>query len=97
MLKQKSQNSKSKVSRVKALPWALLLQGGVAVGRRWRALSEQDRARLTRLVRESRGRLGNLSSRERRELRKLANKLDVKGMGSELRALLHGKRRGKRR
>jgi hypothetical protein len=97
MVKQKSQSPKSKVSRVKALPWAALLQGGLVIGRRWRSLSERDRARLTRLARESRGRLGNLSSRERKELRKLAGKLDVKGMGGELRALLSGKRRGKRR
>jgi hypothetical protein len=97
MAKRKPQNPKSKASRVRALPWAALLQGGIVVARRWRSLSERERERLTSLVRESRGRLGNLSSSERRELRKLAGKLDVKGMGSELRALLHGKRRGKRR
>lgn len=96
MVKRKSQSPKSKASRLKALPWAALLQAGIAVGRRWRALSERDRARLTNLVRESRGRFSNLSSKERRELRKLAGKLDVKGMGSELRALLYGKRRGRR-
>ena len=97
MVKRKPQNPKSKASRVRALPWAALLQGGIVVARRWRSLSERERERLTSLLRESRGRLGNLSSSERRELRKLAGKLDVKGMGGELRALLHGKRRGKRR
>jgi hypothetical protein len=98
MAKHKLSSTKSKASRLKALPWAALLQGGIAIGRRWRALSERDRARLTSLVRESHGRLSNLSSKERGELRKLAGKLDVKGMGGELRALLHGKRRrGKRR
>jgi hypothetical protein len=95
MAKLKSQSSKSKSARVKALPWAALLQVGFAVGRRWRALSERDRTRLTELVRRSRGRLGNLSSGERRELRKLARKLDLRGMGDELRGLLRGKRRGK--
>jgi hypothetical protein len=95
MVKRKTQSSKSKTARVKALPWAALLRVGFAVGRRWRSLSERDRARLTELVRESHGRLGNLSSGERRELRKLAHKLDLRGMGDELRGLLRGKRGGR--
>jgi hypothetical protein len=95
MAKLKHQDSKSKTARVKALPWAALLRVGFAVGRRWRSLSERDRARLAELVRRSHGRLGNLSSGERRELRKLARKLDLRGMGDELRGLLRGKRRGK--
>jgi hypothetical protein len=95
MVKRKTQSSKSKAARVKALPWAALLRVGFAAGRRWRSLSERDRARLTELVRESRGRLGNLSSGERRELRKLAGKLDLRGIGEELRGLLRGKRGGK--
>jgi hypothetical protein len=95
MAKRKTQSSKSKAARVKALPWAALLRVGFAVGRRWRSLSERDRSRLTELVRRSRGRLGNLSSGERKELRKLARKLDLRGMGDELRGLLRGKRRGK--
>jgi hypothetical protein len=88
---------KSKLSRVKAVPWAVLLQGGVILSRRWTALSAKERARLAELVRSSRGRMGNLSLKERLELRKLARKLDIKGLGSELRPLLRGKRRGKRR
>jgi hypothetical protein len=95
MAKRKLESSKSKTARVKALPWAALLQVVFAVGRRWRSLSERDRARLTDLVRQSHGRLGNLSSGERKELRKLARKLDLRGMGNELRGLLRGTRRGK--
>jgi hypothetical protein len=97
MAKLKPQSSKSKADRVKALPWAALLQVVVAVGRRWRSLSERDRTRLANLLRKSRGRAGNLSSGERRELRKLARKLDLRGMGGELRGLLRGKRRKRRR
>jgi hypothetical protein len=85
------------VSHVKALPWALLLQVGLAVGNRWRALSEKDRARLTRLLRDSRGRLGNLSAKDRNELRRLVGKLDIRGVGSELRPLLRGRGRRARR
>jgi hypothetical protein len=88
--------SKSKLDRVKALPWLMLLQVGVVVGRRWNALSQKDRARLAQLVRESRGRVGNLSVRERYELRKLARKLDLASVGRDLLPLLRGGR-GKRR
>jgi hypothetical protein len=91
----------SKGSRLKALPWAALLQVGVAFGKRWRGLSERDRARLTQLTRERlrlrNGRLGNLSSRERDELRKLLRKLDVKGMGREMITQLRGTGRRRRR
>jgi hypothetical protein len=86
----------AKRSPLRALPWAALLQGGAAAAERWRSLSAKDRARLTEIVRNSRGRVGNLSSRERDELKKLARKLDLKGMGRELLPLVRG-RRGKRR
>ena len=45
----------SKVDRVKGLPWLLLLQAAVVLGKRWSALSAKDRARLARLVRQSKG------------------------------------------
>jgi hypothetical protein len=86
---------------VKALPWATLLQAGVVLGKRWRALSDKDRARLRSLVRHRlrprRGRLGNVSLKERRELRSLVGKLDVKGARKELLALLGGGRRRRKR
>ena len=94
---RRSSTSSSKGSRLKALPWAALLQVGLAFGERWRALSERDRARLTRLVRASRGRPGNLSTGERKELRKLVGKLDLKGVGRELLPLVRGRRGRKRR
>jgi hypothetical protein len=88
---------KSKLDRVKALPWLILLQAGMVVGKRWRALSQKDRTRLTGLVRKSRGRAGNLSAKERSELRRLSGKLDVKGLGRELLALLRGGRQRRKR
>jgi hypothetical protein len=75
-------SSKSSLDRAKALPWALLL------------LSSSERERLLELVRASGGRLSTLSEKERKELRKLSGKLDLRGMGDELRPLL---RRGRRR
>jgi hypothetical protein len=88
---------KSKQSRAKALPWAMMLHAVMVVGRRFTALSQKDRARLARLLRESRGRLGNLSARERSELRRLVGKLDVNRMARELLPVLRTGRRGRRR
>ncbi len=79
---------------MKSVPWLLLLQTAVVLGKRWSALSAKDRARLTRLVRQSKGRAGNLSVRERLELRRLSRKLDVQGASRELLPLL---RRGRKR
>jgi hypothetical protein len=64
---------------------------------RWRRLSEKDRARLLRLVRDSRGRISNLSRKERDELKRLVGKADLKGIGRDLVALRGGRRRRKRR
>jgi len=88
--------SKSGLDRAKALPWALLLQAGFAVGRRAGKLSSSERERLLGLVRESGGRLGRLSEKERKELRKLAGKLDLRGIGDDLVPLIRRARRGRR-
>jgi len=86
-----------KSSRLKALPWAALLQVAMVLRARWRTLSSKDRARLSELLRESQGRLGNLSSRQRDELRKLVRKLDLKGAASELAPIVRGGGKRKRR
>jgi hypothetical protein len=95
----KPSESKSKLkSTAGAVPWALLLRGGVIVGKRWTALSSKERARLAQLIRESNGRVSNLSLKQRAEVRKLARKLDLKGLSSELVPLVRGgKRRGRKR
>jgi hypothetical protein len=79
------------------VPWLLLLQVGVVVGQRVSDLSAKDRARLTVLLRESRGWPGRLGVRERQELRKLVGKLDPKAMSRELLPLVQGARRGRKR
>lgn len=90
---------KSKLERAKDLPWLGLLQIGIAFGERWSKLSEKERARLTGLLRDSKGHLGSLTEKERGELRKLAGKLDVRGLGGDLvkqvrrAGLLGGRRR----
>jgi hypothetical protein len=95
----KPSSSTSRAGRVKALPWAALMQAGMVVGERWRRLSEKDRLRARALLRQSGGRISNLNAKERKELRQLAGKLDLKGMGRELLPLARGRggrRRGRR-
>jgi hypothetical protein len=91
--------SKSRAKgKLGAIPWLALARGATIVGRRWTALSAKDRARLVALVRESRGRVGNLSVKQRLELRKLAGRLDLKGMARDLFPVVRGGgRRGRRR
>jgi hypothetical protein len=85
-------------SKLGAIPWLALARGAMIVGRRWTALSAKDRARLVELVRTSRGRVSNLSVRQRLELRKLAGRLDLKGMARDLLPVVRGGgRRGRRR
>ncbi len=81
---------------MRTLPWGMLLQVLVLVGRRWHALSGKDRARLARLIRDSQGRASNLNGRERAELRKLVGRLELRGLVGELLALVR-RGRGRRR
>jgi hypothetical protein len=94
---KQAEQDKSKLQRVKGLPWALLLQMGLVLGKRWRSLSAKDRTRLTELTRESRGRLDNLSAKERRELKKLVGKLHPKRTARDLVLLTRARRWRKRR
>ena len=84
--KRSKKAEEGKRARRLAIPWALV-QGTIVVGGRWQRLSAKERERLTGLLRDSRGRVDRLSSRERKELRKLVDKLDLKGMAKELVAL----------
>ena len=83
-----------RLTKLGRTPWLLALQAAVVAGQHWRALDEKDRHRLTTLLRDSRGWPGNLTSRERDELRKLAARLDLPGIGRDLLPLA---RRGRRR
>jgi len=87
---------KSKLERLQAVPWLVVVQGGVVIGRRWGTLSAADRARLSRLARDSQGRPGRLSAKQRAELRGLVGKLDLTGAGRELLELAR-RGRGRRR
>ena len=62
----------------KRVPWAIVLQFGLRAGQelreRWNRLSEREQREATRIMRKSRGRLGNVTPGERAELRRLASK-----------------------
>ena len=77
----------------------MLLQTAAVIARRWWSLSDRDRSRFLRILSDSQGRLGNLSTKERNELRGLARKLDLAGMGRDLLAIsqLRRARKGRRR
>jgi hypothetical protein len=93
----RSPSSSEKRSRLRAVPWTVVLYGGLALGERVNRLSARDRARLGRLLRESRGWPGRLDPRDRGELRTLIGKLDLPGMGRELTPLVRAGRGRKRR
>jgi hypothetical protein len=93
----KKKGESGRKPRLRSIPWTTLLQGGVVVGSRWRRLSAKERERLRELMRQSRGRVDNLSDKDRKELRRLAGKLDLKGMGKELLALRAVSKRRRRR
>ncbi len=84
---------KKKLERLRAVPWTVLLQGGIVARERWHVLSEKERARVVRLVRDSRGRPGNLTGGERDELRRLVGKLDLSAAGRDLLPFVRGARR----
>jgi hypothetical protein len=94
--RKKTESTKPKRS-LRSIPWAVLLQGTIVVGSRWQRLSMGERERLRTLLAASGGRIDRLSSKDRKELRKLADKLDLKGMGRELLALRAVRRRALRR
>jgi hypothetical protein len=69
--------------RVKAIPWALLAEAAMLAHRRWSRLTPGERAHLIAVVRKSRGHPGNLTAADKRELRRLASKLDLAGVARD--------------
>jgi hypothetical protein len=83
--------------RLRAIPWAILLEAGLVVRGRWRALPQRERAELVELARRSRGWPGNLSPKERAELRRLIVRIDARGLAGELVALRRATRKARTR
>ncbi|MGO9761218.1 MAG: hypothetical protein ACLP1Q_08170 [Solirubrobacteraceae bacterium] len=98
-MSRRSTAPNSKLERLQDVPWVLVAQVGVVLGQHWLSLSAKERARLTSLVRDSRGQPSSLGAKQRLELRRLVNKLDLGGIARDLLALQRrGRgRRGRRR
>jgi Mg-chelatase subunit ChlD len=84
-----------RLTRVRAVPWMIVLQAGMAGREHWRNLDPDERTRLKHLIVLSKGRPGNLSPKERTEVRRIAAKLDLAGLARDVAPI--GGRRHRRR
>ena len=66
------------------VPWLALLDAGQIAREHWQKLTAAERSKLGRLVKKSRGRASNLTVRERADLRRLVNKLELPEAGKKL-------------
>ena len=64
--------------------WLAVLDLGKVAAEHWQKLTAAERSKLGGLVKKSRGRTSNLSVRERAELRRLVNKLELPEAGKKL-------------
>jgi len=90
----------AKLTRIRALPWLLLFEALRTVHSHvMDDLSPRERRRVTEILRASHGNPMNVSPAQREELRAIAAKFDVKGLGRDLmpHAVSHARRRGRRR
>lgn len=64
------------ISRVRALPWAMVIELALTLRRQWSRLAPAERAQLAALVRKSQGRPSRLTAAERATVRRLVAKLE---------------------
>ena len=69
---------------LRAVKWAVLFDALVVAREHWDKLTPGERAHLAALLRKSRARPGNLTPAERRDVRRLAAKLDLPTLGRNL-------------
>jgi hypothetical protein len=66
---------------IQSIQWAVLLELAELAHDHWGRLTPGERAHLAALLRTSRGNPGRLSAAERRDIRRLAAKLDLFALG----------------
>ena len=71
-------------SRIKALPWLLLIELGWTLSQYWVRLPKRDRTELQRLLVKSKGLPHNLTASERSELRRIVVALDLKSAARQV-------------
>jgi hypothetical protein len=64
------------ISRVRAMPWVMVLQLAMTLRRHWKYLTPGERAKLASLLRKSQGVPNRLTRAERAEVRLLVRKLE---------------------
>jgi hypothetical protein len=64
------------ISRVRAMPWVMVLELAVTLRKHWKRLEPGERAELATLVKKSQGRPSRLSAKERTTVRRLVAKLE---------------------
>jgi hypothetical protein len=69
---------------LRTIKWAVVFDAVVVARDHWNKLTPGERAHLTSLLRKSHGRPGNLTPGERRDVRRLAAKLDLPTLGRNL-------------
>jgi hypothetical protein len=69
---------------LRTIKWAVLFDALVVARDHWNRLTPGERAHLAALLRKSRARPGNLTRAERRDVRRLAAKLDLPTLGRNL-------------
>jgi hypothetical protein len=64
------------ITRVRAMPWVMVLQLAMTLRRHWKYLTPAERTQLATLVRKSQGSPAKLTPLERAEVRRLVRKLE---------------------
>ena len=71
-------------SRIKALPWLLLMELAWTLSQYWVRLPKHDREELARLLKKSKGLPHNLTGKELAELRRIVVALDLKSAARQV-------------
>jgi hypothetical protein len=64
------------ISRVRAMPWVMVLQLAMTLRRHWKYLTPDERSRLGTLIKKSQGVPTKLTPAERADVRLLVRKLE---------------------
>ena len=64
------------ITRVRAMPWVMVLQLAMTLRRHWKYLTPAERTQLATLIKKSQGSPAKLSPMERADVRRLVRKLE---------------------
>lgn len=91
-----TRSSRHRSLSARVLPWTVFAQGAMVLRDHWKRISPADRARLTELLKASRGRPMHLTPQQRTELTNIVKRADLPGLGRDL-APIAGRQTGRRR